>query len=171
MLDEAFKRSRKFLGVPVAILLVVLAALVSGSTALAYYVQTANIPVTVNEPLEYDWTDNWTGTDGNHIWEVTMYACEAKTKTVLVYNHADVDVPIRAQADTSNPVPGVNCLIYILRGGDGELTATVPAHGYVTVEVTITASCDMTLKEGSASMDWTLRIYRGTGLLLEEEGS
>jgi hypothetical protein len=163
MLDEAFKKGRKFIGIPLAILLVAVIALSTGGVALAAYLtQTAQVPVTVNDPLTFDWSaGNWVVDEetGEPTWEVMLYACETAFNTVMVSNAASVDVPLGIQADTTNLIQGVECIVNVWY--DGEPVTYVPAGQTVIVDVMVTAACDIDLSQGPAHTAWVLHFLRG----------
>jgi hypothetical protein len=98
MLDNVFKNSRKFLGVPLAILMVVCIALSTGGVALASYLwQPPTVNVTVWEPLTIYYEGQGWEQDvetGNYSWTVGLYACENVTTWLRIENDASVPVPI-----------------------------------------------------------------------------
>jgi len=163
MLDSAFKNSRKFLGIPLAILVVAVIALVTGGIAMAALVNTATVITTVKEPLTYEYQSaTWVeGAEGGHVWMPELYACESQEAWVLIYNAASVDVPISVEAYTYDQVSGVSCSITML-DGDALPTTVVPAYGTVVVYVTVEAACWLEIPNGTPlETAWTVDFRRG----------
>jgi hypothetical protein len=163
MLDSAFRSSRKFLGIPLAILVVVVIAVLTGGTVLAaYMLQEANIETTVKEPLTFDYTvGEWQDVGGVPWWTPTLYACESKTTRLTIFNAASVDVPLSVQSNTSDADGVVNCFVNVW-DKDDQLTQVVPAGELVTVEVTVTASCSVVIPQGSPLVThWAVQFSRG----------
>lgn len=158
MLDNVFKNSRKFLGVPLAILLVTVIALATGGTALgAYWLRSVTVQTTVMEPLTYSYDGNWTP-EPDRVWVLGIYACETKTAWVTIINDADVEVPISAAAIPDVDLPGVTCSVL----QDGTLPLTVvPRHYAISVAVTVSVACDAPIPGGIESQRWTVNFSRG----------
>jgi len=158
MLDDSFKNSRKFLGVPLAILVVVVIALVTGGTVLgAYLAHTATVEVTVLEPLRFTFDDNFD--QNTHSWEVQLYACESATAYVSVANLGSEDVPVTAVVTPDSLVEGVTCTV-IDMGSQSPLTV-VPSGQTLTVAVTIAVACDTPTPDGILDQTWTVEFFRG----------
>jgi len=158
MLDDTFKTSRKFLGIPVAILLVAVIAVATGGVALAAYLsQSATVETTVMEPLSY--TYNSPFDPATHAWELELYACEDATAYIQIANKADVSVPVTIVATPDVVLEGVTCTV--LDNISGLPLTEVPAHYSVTVAVTVSVACDAPIPGGIQSQTWTVDFFRG----------
>jgi predicted ATPase len=162
MLDNVFKNSRKFFGVPLAILLVAVIALATGGTVLgAYLTQTVTVITTVTEPLSYEYDWHWSDVAGEPVWAPNLRACENQTAQLFIYNAANVDVPISVEAYTYDQVSGVSCSITML-DGDALPTTVVPAYETVVVYVTVEAACWLEIPKGTPlETAWTVDFRRG----------
>ena len=162
MLDSVFKNSRKFLGIPIAILLVAVIALATGGTVLgAYLTQTVTVITTVTEPLTYEYDGHWSDVGGEPVWAPNLRACESQTAQLIIYNAANVDVPLSVQANSSDEVDGITCIVWV-RDQGGLPTVVVPAGGFVTVDVTVVAACNLPIPEGGfVTTTWAVEFRRG----------
>jgi hypothetical protein len=153
MLDKFFKSTPKVVGIPIAILLVVLLALTTGGIALgAYVMQTVTINSTVNQPLTYQYDPNWV--DG--MWAAQVYVCDNTTSQVVISNAANVDIPIWGVATPDVPLDGMVCTFQDAVTGLTDLV--VPANGSLTVDITLSAACS--IEVSGLGQVWTVEFVR-----------
>lgn len=157
MLDSVFKNSRKFLGVPLAILVVVCIALATGGTALASYVtQRATVETAVMEPLTFSYNSPFDPV--THTWQVQLYACENATAYMSVANMASVDVPVSVVVTPDISLPGVTCTVLDI---GGQPLTVIPAHYSMAVAIMVTVACDAPIPDGIETQTWTVDFIRG----------
>ncbi len=163
MLDKAFKNSRAVFGVPVAILLVVLLAIGTGGAAYAAYLGlSSHVQTTVSEPLAYEriggeWQDE--------TFVCQIMACETKTAQILVTNSASVDVPIYAVVTVvGESWDGITCVVTDNATAQ-DLVASrgfvLASGGTMTIDVTVSADCGVSLPGGDVTVSWDVNLFRG----------
>jgi len=143
---------RRLLGIPLGLLVVLL--VIGAVAAAGYAFVTAEITVTVSEPMtvEYKWAEDgsWiTVTDGTFTQSLDCYAGDSHDFWVRVSNHANNDI------DVTLSMSGA--------GGNVSLSGwtnptTVPGDGD-TGEIKLTASVNADAPEGT--YDVTLEFNRG----------
>ena len=165
MFDEAFKNSRKFIGVPIAILLVVMIALASGGGVLAAYVWgSARVDITVVEPLRCEAQEAWGFVeDGNaYVWTLdSVYPNTTSVGWLRVWNDGPAEIPLAVDSGLNCPIEmadGIHHVVDILDTTQVNSVGVVPNGGYVWVRVTITVDADVDLSgETWATVDIALQ--------------
>lgn len=131
---------KKWFGIPVGILAVLMAlVLVAGSAFASYNVWMGNANVDVVESITVSNTGNdggeeFTGSAGDYAWDVSLYPGESRTLNVLVSNASSASLSIGVTFNSSHTALGV--------GSSGSGTVSVTGGGSEVLSLTVTADGD-----------------------------